>query len=984
MNRKTLLTLMIILVTLTTIYAQDEYNISSPDGAVSVDVTISTDKHITYSVSHSGTLVLEPSKLGVVRKDVDLSKELVLDSVSDVTAVNDQYTLLHGKRHECVYQGNKKVFHLSGANNTKMDIIFQVSNDGVAFRYYFPNESESKIEISKETSSFNFLSTAKAFIQPAMDSKSGWNQTQPSYEEQYWRDINVGTAAPFTAGWVMPALFKSGNIWVSLTETAVDGNYCGSRLSRYSPGGEYSIQFPQSTEGANGGAVYPESNSSWYTPWRIIALSDNLGTLVESTLGTDLATPEKYDVSSWLEPGKASWSWIMLGDGSINYNVQKQYIDFAASMNWQYCLVDVNWDVNIGYSRIEELANYAATKNVKLILWYNSAGNWNTVTFYTPRNKMLTHESRVAEFAKLQEMGIAGIKVDFFPGDGQSSMKYYTDILKDAADYEIAVNFHGCTFPRGWARTYPNLMTMESIKGEEYITFNQADADAQPAHCTTIPFTRNLFDPMDFTPVNFSGISNISRKTTKGFEAALSVIFTSGIQHFAESVNGMAQQRDFLQEYMRNIPDTWDDVKFIEGDPGKLVVMARKAGDRWYIAGINGEPKEKTINLDLAFLNDTTKGIIYTDSIKTYRIIKRGVDFSEPFDVKLYPYGGFVIKTILDSSEIDTMAYAIDTLVVDNSVALDSGLVGYFPFDEGEGATTENIAEGDNVAPDGDLQNNPGWVDGKFGKALNFSSTSSNHVTIGTFDPTQGGQAMSISAWIRWGGTGSGGWHGLCGKRNGWTGVPFMWDIATIDNNGIFQFEVNTAEGKKTMNTTQPPATNDWTHVVLTFDGEFATFYYDGEIESQGPMAYGNGRNATFTIGCAERGGNYAFNGIIDEFRIYNRVLNSKEVSELFLYDPGLINSIDDQVIDSKKAMHIYPNPVSTEAIVSYTIDKPGLVNISLYDITGKVVRELINEHVKSTENTVVLDRANLSSGIFLSVLKVDSKIIATEKMILR
>lgn len=983
MKKNILLTLLVIFLSVANTFAQEKFTISSPDGVISVDVT-SKNNLMTYTVSHSGTLVIESSKLGVVRKDADLSNGLTLDSVSTISEVTDQYTLLHGKRHECSYHGNKRVFHLSGSNNTLMDIIFQVSNDGVAFRYYFPNETESLIEITKEASSFNFLSTAKAYLQPAMDSKTGWNQTQPSYEEQYRRDINVGTSAPKAAGWVMPALFKSGDYWISLTETAVDGNYCGSRLSQNSPNGEYSIQFPQATEGASNGVVYPQSNAAWYTPWRIIALSDNLGTLVESTLGTDLATPAQYDVTSWIQPGKASWSWIMLGDGSINYNVQKQYIDFAASMNWQYCLVDVNWDVNIGYTKIEELANYAATKNVKLILWYNSAGDWNTVTFYTPRNKMLTHESRIAEFAKLKEIGIGGIKVDFFPGDGQSAMQYYIDILKDAADYEIAVNFHGATFPRGWARTYPNLMTMEAIKGEEFITFSQADADAQPAHCTTIPFTRNLFDPMDFTPVNFSGISGISRQTTKGFETALSVIFLSGIQHFAESVNGMAQQRDFLQEYMRNIPDTWDETKFIEGDPGKLVVLARRSGDRWFIAGINGEPKEKTIQLDLSFLSDTTKGIIYTDSTRAYRIIKRGVDFSEPFDVKLYSHGGFVIKTILNESEIDTNVYTIDDINPNMSVKLDSGLMGYYQFDEGVGTTAQNSVDGDNVAPEGILKNNPGWVDGKYGKALNFSSTSSNHVAVGTYDPTQGGNEMSISTWIKWGGTGSGGWHGLCGKRDGWANVPFMWDIATIENNGVFQFEVNVPEGKKLITTTTPPAVNDWTHVVLTFDGEYAKFYYDGEIESEGLMTYGDGRDAAFTIGCAERGGNYAFNGIIDEFRIYNRVVNEKEVEKLFLFNPDLVSVNENTELTSNGKMKIFPNPVISEAVISYTLSRAGFVNLSVYDYTGCMVKELVNTHINSLSNTINFNKNGLSNGLFFSVLKVDNEVCAINKITLK
>ena len=644
------------------IWGQSDYWVTSPGRHISVKFELSDGGKAGYSVFHSDSLVLEPSKLGVLREDEDFSHDLVLDSVSSVVFITDSYTMLHGKRHSCSYKGNRRVFHMSsGAKGIRMDIIFQVSDDGVAYRYYFPGQSDTVIKILSEASSFNFRSTAKAFLQPCMDSGTGWNKTQPSYEEQYQKEIPVDKAAPYTAGWVMPALYKSGKFWICLTETAVDSNYCGSRLGQYSPEGEYNILFPQATECITGGVVYPESSLPWYTPWRIVAISDNLGTLVESTLGTDLATPARYDVSSWLKPGKASWSWIMLKDRSINYDTQKRYIDFAASMKWQYCLVDVNWDVTIGYDKIAALSTYAASKNVRLILWYNSAGDWNTVTFYTPHSKMLTHESRISEFQKLKEMGIAGIKVDFFAGDGQSVMKYYTDILKDAAIFNLAVNFHGCTYPRGWTRTYPNLVSMEAIKGEEFVTFNQEDADAQPAHCSTIPFTRNLFDPMDFTPVNFSGIPGIDRRTTKGFEISLSVILLSGIQHFAESNAGMAKQTDFVQEYMRNVPDSWDDVKFIDGCPGKFVILARKSDNIWYIAGINGEKKEHTVNLQLPFISNTTRGIIITDSTDTKYIIRKEIDLLQPVKIKMYPFGGFVIKTLPDTENRDSFDYKTDT-----------------------------------------------------------------------------------------------------------------------------------------------------------------------------------------------------------------------------------------------------------------------------------------------------------------------------------
>ncbi|HCL04866.1 MAG TPA: alpha-glucosidase, partial [Chitinophagaceae bacterium] len=300
----------------------------------------------------------------------------------------------------------------------------------------------------------------------------------------------------------------------------------------------------------------------------------------------------------------------------------------------------------IGYERIDTLAKYAATKNVKLLLWYNSAGDWNTVNFYTPRNKMLTHASRIEEFTKLKKMGIAGIKVDFFPGDGQSAMKYYIDILKDAAQYGIAVNFHGSTYPRGWSRTYPNLVTMEAIKGQEFITFNQQDANMQPVHATTIPFTRNLFDPMDFTPVNLSGIPGIKRKTTKAFELSLSVLFLSGIQHYGESDSGMLKQKDFVQEYMRTVPDSWDEVKFIDGYPGKYVILARRAGKQWYISGTNGENKELSLQLNLSFLKKQyKKAVLIGDDVQEKDLFSRQIDLESTYNIVMQPYGGFVIKT---------------------------------------------------------------------------------------------------------------------------------------------------------------------------------------------------------------------------------------------------------------------------------------------------------------------------------------------------
>ena len=604
------------------IFCMESHSVKSPNNKISVDFWLTSSGNPVYSVYYSGSTILKESKLGIVRSDEGFSTRLSLDSVSNVSVVSDNYKLLHGKRLKCSYIGNKRVFYLRNTNSKIVEIIFQVSNDGVGFRYYFPGKTDTTLKIYKELTSYHFDPSAKAFLQPCADARMGWSYASPSYEEYYKMDIPVGTVSPNQAGWVMPALFHSGEYWISITETALDTNYCGSRLSRFSPDGEYSVQFPEPQECREGEPVLPESVLPWYTPWRVIAIADNLGGLVESTLETDLAAPAKYDVSSWLKPGIASWSWVILKDDSTIYDVQKRYIDFAASMNWSYCLIDALWDTQIGYEKIKQLADYAKTKNIKILLWYNSAGDWNT-TPQTPRGKLITRESRLAEFQKLKDMGISGVKVDFFGGDGESMIKYYIDILKDAANYKLAVNFHGCTFPRSWYRTYPNLVSMEAIRGEEYVTFGQYFADNQPSHCAVIPFTRNLFDPMDFTPVNFSGIPHIKRRTTDGFEIALSVIFTSGIQHIAETPAGMAAQKDFVRDYMSSLPETWDDVKFIDGYPGKYVVLARKKGDRWYIAGINGENSSRTITLNVPFISNKSKGFIITDPVMQKTLLRK-------------------------------------------------------------------------------------------------------------------------------------------------------------------------------------------------------------------------------------------------------------------------------------------------------------------------------------------------------------------------
>jgi hypothetical protein len=623
--------------------AGPENAVESPNGAISVEFSLTEDGEPEYSITYNGTPVLLRSRLGIVMEDEDFSGGLELQQVSRRRTVTDTYEMINSKRSSISYRAKERTFTLKNGNGRRMDVIFRVSDDGVAFRYFFPGQSDDIKQIVDEVTTFVFPEDARAWIQPMAPARTGWNRTNPSYEEFYEKDVPVGTAVSMGAGWVYPALFRSNDVWMLVSETGIDRNYCGTRLRTIPGTSAYKVGFPQEEEVFPGGVLNPHSTLPWATPWRIIAMG-SLADIVENTLGTDLAYPEIPMDESFIKPGRSSWSWVLLKEEYTIYEVQKEFIDYAAEMGWEYTLVDAHWDEQIGYDRIRELAEYAATKGVELHLWYNSAGDWND-TPLTPKDRMLTREDRHEEFAILQDMGIRGIKVDFFPGDAQSAMEYYQDIFEDAAEYGLLINCHGSTIPRGWHRTYPNLMTMESVRGYEFITFDQDNADRAANHATMQPFTRNVFDPMDYTPVAFSEIPDIERRTTNGFEIATAVLFWSGIQHYAEIPEGMAAQPDFVRAFMSAVPAVWDDIRFIDGYPGEYVIVARRSGGDWFISGINGEDTERTVSVDLSFAGNFNSGVLITDGADDRTLIKTDLDGGQTtLDLTLRRNGGFAVR----------------------------------------------------------------------------------------------------------------------------------------------------------------------------------------------------------------------------------------------------------------------------------------------------------------------------------------------------
>ncbi len=614
--------------------------LASPDKKLQVRVSLSEDGQLSYQLFRDQQAILQPSPLGIELDNRHFKTDLSFVSASSVQPIDEHYRMWTGKQKQIHYQASQQRFDFVNVQQQPISVVLRMSNDGLAFRYELNGQNSKLHTVTAELSGFHFFAQTRAWLQFKADAQTGWSNTNPSYEENYAQDIAVGTPSPTQAGWVFPALFKYKDTWIALSETGMDGRYSGTNLAQNSQDGLYRIRFPDGAETVTPGQHLPHVTLPYSTPWRLVVVGD-LATVTNSTLGSDLALPNQLSNTDFVKPGIAAWSWGLLKDDATVYPVQKRFIDYAADMHWPYVLVDADWDQKIGYQKITELADYAATKNVGLLLWYNSSGDWNK-TVYSPKSALLTHKSRVAEFSKLQKMGIKGVKIDFFPGDGASVMQYYRDILQDAATYKLLVNFHGASLPRGLQRTFPNFMTAEAIKGLEMITFSQDVANNEATHVAMLPYTRNLFDPMDFTPMVLGDIPNIERKTTNGFQLALPVLFISGIQHLVTTPEQMQQVPDYVKNYLQNLPGQWDESRFIQGFPGKLAVIARRSGKRWYVAGVNGEQTDKRLTLDLDFIGQRS-GTLISDGDKPRSFSQTQIK-SGKLTVNVGAAAGFVIQ----------------------------------------------------------------------------------------------------------------------------------------------------------------------------------------------------------------------------------------------------------------------------------------------------------------------------------------------------
>lgn len=613
--------------------------VNAPHGNHSITVTLSEGK-LSYMVTRLNDTIIKKSPLGIVAIDHDFSKQLSFVSKLQ-KQIDETYSLLIGKRSMNRNQANELVIRLKNKTNKIIDIALRAYDDGVAFRYEFPN-TKNTFTVTNELTAFSIPMNGKAWL-TKYGMATDWS---PAYEENYTLGSAIGEPSPDSSGWAFPTLFQTNGHFILLTESGLDENFYGSHIQQDCKGGMYKLAKPLSTEAGGKYHTNAIAEEPFATPWRTIIFGNSLGTIIESNLVYHLAKPNQLKEISWIKPGRSSWSWWGDHESSKSFNSLSKFIDLSKSMGWEYSLVDANWDLMKDGGDIHDLVQYAAQQKVGLSLWYNSGGEHNAST-ERPRDILSDPEKRKNEFQKISGWGIKIIKVDFFNSDKQALIKLYLDILKDAAAAKLMVVFHGCTLPRGWSRTYPNLLSMEAVKGAEQHCFDKLFYKNAPSHNITIMTGRNVVGPMDYTPVTFSNYDTVQHASTNAHELATALLFESGILHFSDRVAAYDALSPVIKSFLRTIPVTWNDTKFIEGYPGSWMVLARRKGNDWYIAGANGETKNKNILLDFHFLpTGTYQLLLMRDGATDRDIDTETISYTTgtPLTIKMRPNGGFVIR----------------------------------------------------------------------------------------------------------------------------------------------------------------------------------------------------------------------------------------------------------------------------------------------------------------------------------------------------
>ncbi len=621
--------------------------VNSPDSLLSVTIQCNEAGEPYYVADYNGKRMVEASPLGLRTNNGDYSQSLKLTG-NKGSQISKSYQQDRIKASNISYNANEQVCTFTNNDGLTMDVIFRVSNNDIAFCYALPHENgRSSVTVLDEKTGFAFPQQTTTFLTPQSDAMIGWKRTKPSYEEEYVADAPMTAPSKYGHGYTFPGLFRIGDDgWVLVTETGVDSRYCGSRLGEYE-NGVFPLAFPMAEENNGNGSVAPAFALPGKTPWRTLTIGETLQPIVETTIPWDVVEP-LYTTDNNYQMGKGTWSWILWQDDSINYEDQVKYIDLAKAMGFKYVLIDNWWDENIGYERMEQLIKYAQSQGVDVFLWYSSSGYWNDIV-QGPTNKMDNSIIRKREMKWLQSQGVKGIKVDFFGGDKQETMRLYEDILNEANDHDLMVIFHGCTLPRGWERMYPNFVGSEAVLASENMIFDQHHCDVEAFNATLHPFIRNSVACMEYggsfmnKRLNRGNDGGTHRRTSDIFQLATAVLYQNPVQNFALAPNNLTDTPQICLDFLSDVPTTWDEVRYIDGYPGKYAVIARRSGNEWYVAGINATDKEVKLKLDLPMFAGSEVKCYSDDKAMQPQLKQLKIKANGKTDMVLKPEGGMVL-----------------------------------------------------------------------------------------------------------------------------------------------------------------------------------------------------------------------------------------------------------------------------------------------------------------------------------------------------
>lgn len=625
--------------------------VSGPDGKLQVTVACPEGGKASYSLSYNGKKLIESSPLGLVTNAGNFAGEMKLTGHQE-KQIDKVYVQSRIKASRIHYRANELTCSFANGKGRKIDVTFRVSNNDVAFRYTLPRQGDTgSVIVNSEETGFRFPAGTTTSLCPQSDAMIGWKRTKPSYEEEYKADAPMEARSQYGHGYTFPCLFKVENDgWVLVSETGVDSRYCASHLSDVKEGNLYTVAFPMPEENNGNGTVAPAFSLPGSTPWRTITVGETLKPIVETTVPWDVVEP-LYETEHTYRMGRGTWSWILWQDGSINYDDQVRYVDLAAAMGYEYVLIDNWWDTNIGHERMEQLIGYARNKGVDVFLWYSSSGYWNDIE-QGPVNLMDNPIVRKREMKWLKSRGVKGIKVDFFGGDKQETMRLYEAILSDADDYGLMVIFHGCTLPRGWERMYPNYVGSEAVLASENMVFNQHFCDEEAFNACLHPFIRNSVGSMEFggcflnKRLNRGNDGGTTRRTTDVFQLATAVLYQNPIQNFALAPNNLTDVPEICLDFMKHVPTEWDETCFIDGYPGKYVVLARRSGECWYLAAVNATGETLELELELPMFAGKTVAF-YSDGKQLQPQLEQcNIKSNGKFRFNVQPQGGGILKSL--------------------------------------------------------------------------------------------------------------------------------------------------------------------------------------------------------------------------------------------------------------------------------------------------------------------------------------------------